>query len=273
MPTPRTILLHLDSSDRAAERVKVARQLAEAFDAEVTALPCTTTALMRYPYALEGSADAMAIMQSLDVECRNKAHATFTRAGGGSPRLRWMEPLSDAPWGFARHALYADLLVLGQRNADDPVAGELPPDFLSSVLVECGRPALVLPYAGPVGPIGRNVLIGWKESREAARAVSAALPWLTQAESVHAVCYGEGAQEALHCLQAYLKAHGVAAAVHPGGHEDGDAGEHLLSMAADTGADLLVMGCFGHSRAREWVLGGATRSILQSMTVPVLMSH
>jgi nucleotide-binding universal stress UspA family protein len=61
--------------------------------------------------------------------------------------------------------------------------------------------------------------------------------------------------------------------VHPGGHEDGDAGEHLLSMAADTGADLLVMGCFGHSRAREWVLGGATRSILQSMTVPVLMSH
>ncbi|MEJ8826703.1 universal stress protein [Variovorax humicola] len=273
MPTPKTILLHLDSSARTAERVRVARELAEAFDAEVVAQPCTLTALMRYPYALEASADAMQIMQALDEDCRDKAHAVLMAAGAGSARLRWREPLVDAPWGFSHCAIYADLLVLGQRDADDPAAGELPPDFLSSVLVQSGRPALVLPYAGPIGPIGRNVLIAWKESGEAARAVSAGLPWLTRAEAVHAVCYGEGADASLDSLQAYLAAHGVKVAVHPGGHEDADAGEHLLSRAADVGADLLVMGCYGHSRAREWVLGGATRSILQSMTVPVLMSH
>jgi nucleotide-binding universal stress UspA family protein len=273
MQTPKSILLHLDSSARTAERVKVARQIADAFEAEVTGVPCTISALMRYPYAMEGAAEAVAIMQALDRECRDKTHATFIAAGGNSPRLHWEEPMSDAPWGFARRALYADLLVLGQRDADDPAMEELPPDFLPSVLVEAGRPALVVPYAGPVASIGRTVLIAWKESREAARAVSAALPWLTRADSVQVVCYGEAADASLRSLQAYLKSQGVQATVHSGGPEEGNAGERLLSMAADVNADLLVMGCYGHSRAREWVLGGATRSILQSMTLPVLMSH
>jgi nucleotide-binding universal stress UspA family protein len=273
MQTPKTILLHLDSSARTGERVKVARQIAEAFEAEVTGLPCTLSALMRYPYAIEAAAEAVAIMQSLDKESRDKAHATFVAAGGGSPRLHWAEPMSDAPGSFSRRALYADLLILGQRDADDPVAGELPSDFVPSVLVECGRPALVVPYAGYVGEIGRNVLVAWKETREAARAVSAALPWLVRAKSVQAVAYGEDADVSLRSLQAYLKAQGVNVTVHPGGRQEGAAGENLLSMAADVSADLLVMGCYGHSRAREWVLGGATRSILQSMTLPVLMSH
>ena len=91
MQAPKTILLHLDGSARAAERVKVARQLAEAFDAEVTGLPCTLSALMRFPYAMEGAAEAVAIMLELDKECRDKAYATFVAAGGGSPRLHWAE--------------------------------------------------------------------------------------------------------------------------------------------------------------------------------------
>jgi nucleotide-binding universal stress UspA family protein len=273
MPTPKTILLHLDGSARAAERVKVARQLAETFDSEVVAVPCTLTALMRYPYALEASADAMQILQSLDEDSRDKAHAAFMTAGAGSPRLRWHEPLVDAPWGFSRLSLYADLLVLGQRNPDDPAAGELPPEFLSSVLVESGKPALILPYAGPIGPIGRSVLIAWKESSEAARAVSAALPWLTRASAVRAICYGEGAEASLGRLQAYLKSHGVDVTVHAGEHEDGDAGEHLLSAAADIDADLLVMGCYGHSRLRELCLGGASRTVLAEADIPVLLAH
>jgi hypothetical protein len=194
MQTPKTILLHLDSSARTAERVKVARQLAEAFDAEVTGLPCTMSALMRYSHALEGAAEAVAITQSLDKECRDKAYATFTAAGAGSPRMHWAEPMSDAPWGFARRALYADLLVL--------------------------------PYAGTIDAIGRTVLIAWKETRESARAVAAALPWLTRAESVHAVGYGEAADASLRSLQGYLKAQGMSVTVHPGGPEEGNAGEN-----------------------------------------------
>jgi nucleotide-binding universal stress UspA family protein len=273
MQTPKSILLHLDSSARCAERVKVARQLAEDFDAEVTGLPCTTSALTRYPFMLEGAADAFEIMEALDKASRDKAHATFMAAGSASPRLQWAEPLRDAPWGFARRALYADLLILGQRDRDDPAAGELPADFLPSLLVGSGRPALVLPYAGAIAPVGRTVLVAWKETREAARAVSAALPWLRSAARVHAVAYGDSADASLGSLQGYLKTQGVCATLHPGGPEQGDAGGHLLSLASDLGADLLVMGCYGHSRAREWVLGGVTRSMLESMTLPVLMSH
>lgn len=274
MQTPGSILLHLDGSARTVERIKLARQLAETFDAEVTARPCTLSALMRYPYAIEGAAEAVAIMQEIDKAVRDKMHATFMANTAGSQRLHWAEPESDGPWGFARRALYADLMILGQRDRDDPMDGELPGDFLPSVLVQSGRPALVLPYAGPIGPIGRNVLVAWKETREAARAVTAALPWLRTAARVHAVSYGEYAEGALQRLQEYLRAQGVAnATLHPGGNKEDDAGNKLLSFAADLSADLLVMGCYGHSRAREWVMGGATLSILQWMTLPVLMSH
>jgi nucleotide-binding universal stress UspA family protein len=273
MHDPRSILLHLDNSARTPERIALARLLAETFDAQVAALPCTMPALLRYPYAMDAAAEAVAIMQDLDKQCRDRIHAAFQQGAAGSARLHWEEPLADEPWGFARRALYADLLVLSQNDRDAPDAGDLPPDFLSSLLVECGRPALVLPYIGALVPPGRKVLLAWKEAPEAARAVSAALPWLRRAREVHAVCYGESPELALNDLQGYLKLQGVHATLHPGGDEHGDAGARLLSFAADLGADLLVMGCYGHSRAREWVLGGFTRAILESMTLPVLMVH
>jgi nucleotide-binding universal stress UspA family protein len=274
MQTPRSILLHLDSSARAAQRIALARHLGETFDAEVTALPCTLSSLMRYPFALEAAAEAVAIMQSLDQDARDRMHAAFVAHSAGSQRMHWSEPMADVPWGFARHALYADLMVMGQRDRRDPFDAELPGDFLTSVLVESGRPALVLPCAGPVAPIGHTVLLAWKATRESARAVTASLPWLRTASRVHAVSYGGDAGSSLQSLRGYLRAQGIVEpTLHVGDREEGDVGSRLLSLAADLSADLLVMGCYGHSRAREWVMGGATLSILESMTLPVLMSH
>lgn len=273
MQTPRSILLHIDSSEHSAARVAVARQLAEDFDAEVVVQPCMLTALARYPYAVAGAAAAVELLMSLDKEGLDMAHATFVKAAAGSTRLHWAQPLADGPWGFAHRALYADLLIMGQREEDDPSSGELPADFLPSVLVESGRPALILPYAGHVGAIGSTVLVAWKQTREAARAVTCALPWLKRAGKVHVIGYGEGAEDSLRALERYLAVQGVSATIHSGGEEERDVGNDLLSRAADVGADLLVMGSYGHSRAREWVLGGATRTILQTMTLPVLMSH
>ncbi|SFQ59826.1 Nucleotide-binding universal stress protein, UspA family [Variovorax sp. OK605] len=274
MQSPKSILLHLDSSPRSTQRLKLARRMAEAFDAEVTVLPCTLTSLMRYPFALEGAAQAVTIMQALDKDARDKMHAAFLEQSLGSRRMRWMEPMADAPWSFARQGLYADLMIMGQRDRDDPYDAELPGDFLTSVLVESGRPALVLPYAGQFGQIGRTVLVAWKETRESARAVTASLPWLRAAARVHLVSYGEGAQPALEGLRDYLRAHGSPEpTLHADDRQEGDVAGRLLSLACDLGADLMVMGCYGHSRAREWVLGGATQSMLASMTLPVLMSH
>ncbi len=273
MQTPKSILLHLDGSARTEERVQVARNLSETFEAQVTGLYGAMASLARYPLGVEGSAAAAEMICELDAERRSAAKAAFLRASAGSPHLHWSEPKSDAFWDFARRAFYADLVILGQRNPDDPSAGELPADFVPNLLVDTGRPALVVPYAGALAPIGRIVLVAWKETREAARAVSAALPWMRQAGHVHVVCNGEEPAVALHSLQQYLTVQGITATLHQGGPERKDAGENLLSQAADLQADLLVMGCYGHSRAREWVLGGVTRTILESMTLPVLMVH
>jgi nucleotide-binding universal stress UspA family protein len=273
MQSPKSVLLHLDGSARCMQRIRVARHVAETFDAEVTAFYGVTPPFMRYPFAMEGGPAAVSIMSDLAEDARNKAHDIFLTASAGAPRLSWSESTSDALSAFARRALYADLMILGQHDARDPAAGELPADFVTRLLIDTGRPALVLPYAGTPAPIGRIALVAWKETREAARAVSAALPWLCGAEEVHVVCHGDEPEAPLQALDSYLKARGVTARLHRGGPEQAGVGESLLSQAADLGADLLVMGCYGHSRAREWALGGATRSILQSMTVPVLLMH
>lgn len=274
MQNPSSILLHLDTSHRCVERIKLARQLAEAFDADVTALPCTLSALMRYSFAVEAGADVVEVMRQIDKAAYDKMLGTFREHSAGSHRLHWAEPESDGPWGFAKRALYADLLLIGQRDALDPMDSLLPADFLSSVLVQSGRPALVLPYDGSIKPIGNNVLVAWKQTRESARAVTAALPWLRKAAQVHLVAYGVEAQTSLSRLQSYLLVQDVpAVSLHSSGGKEEDLGDQLLSLTADLGSDLLVMGCYGHSRAREWVLGGVTRSVLEAMTLPVLMSH
>jgi nucleotide-binding universal stress UspA family protein len=268
----RSILLHLDSSARCAERTHVASRLATTFDAAVTGVYGVIPSLLRFPMGLDGTAGAVGL-QEYDDACREKAHRLFCDTSATSGRMRWDEVPGDAIGGFGRRALYADLLVLGQRDEEDAAALDTPSDFVFSQVVAGGRPTLVVPFAGSFPVVGRTVLIAWKETREAARAVSAALPWLHKAERVHAIAYGEEGEASLHGLQHYLAEHQISFTPHQGDPRDVNVGDDLLSRASDIGADLLVMGCYGHSRAREWVLGGVSRTILRTMTVPVLMAH
>lgn len=273
MFTHRTILLHMDETARMDERIRFARLLAESLDSHVLCRPCSMSALVPYPFAIGAAAPAVEAMRRVQEASRDRLYQLFTEQGCGSPRLRWIEPDSAAPWDFARHAFYADLMVLGQRDRTDPMDHLLPADFLPSLLMQSGRPAVILPYAGTSTPIAQTVLVAWNESRGAAHALSAALPWLRTAAKVHAVVYGEEAQQPLGRLSAFLHSHGIGDPCLHGVGQDMDVGTQLLTLSADLGADLLVMGCYGHSRAREWMLGGATRTILDSMTLPVLLSH
>ena len=175
------------------------------------------------------------------------------------------------------HTRYADLVVLGQADPDEPpYVGHRPPE---QVVLSSGRPALIVPHRWPLDTLAERVLIAWDASREAARAVSDALPVLAQATSVVVVSvnpkstplgHGElpGADIALH-----LARHKFEVEVRSVETDPMDAGEALLSFAAERGCDLLVMGAYAHSRTRELVLGGATRTILEEMTLPVLMAH
>jgi nucleotide-binding universal stress UspA family protein len=175
-------------------------------------------------------------------------------------------------------ALYADAVVLGQNDPSPGGVGGVPYDLVESTLSGSGRPALVVPAASNGMRLPRNIVVAWKATREAARAVAAALPLLRRAHGVHVMAWGEDRQADVRGarldLDGWLRLHGVAAQWHrEAGPEPGALGERMLTRAFDLDADLLVMGCYGHSRAREWVLGGASRTVLASMTLPVLMAH
>jgi len=277
------LLVHLDASPRAVQRLEAAQHIGSAQGAAVTALYAVTPYSVDLPVFPEIGPGMAASLRDMDDRLRQQARSAFEQSLARHPQagaqVAWAEiPSEPITAVFAQQALYADLLVLGQHDpASDPPAG-VPAGFVENVLAISGKPALILPYAGALPePVSDTVVIAWKPSREAAHAVSAAMPLLQRARQVHILSW-TGEDEAVQGqgldLQGYLRLRGVNATWHRQGAEPADSlGELLLSRAFDLQASLLVMGCYGHSRAREWVLGGTTRTVLQCMTLPVLMAH
>ncbi|MET0519080.1 MAG: universal stress protein [Burkholderiaceae bacterium] len=280
-----SLLVPVDATARSETHLRLALQLAALGSGgkqpcAIEALYCTAPSFADLPMAYaEGAAASLPYLESLYARRRARAREAFERvqADAATP-VRWLElgvqPLLET---LAGRALFADLLVLGQYQPDDMEAVTRPPDCVESLLIASGKPALVLPYAGQFPTVGRRVLLAWKPTREAARAVAAALPLLRRAARIHLLIEAERSADAPATradLLAYLQQHGVDAPleVHPA-LETSAVGEALLSKAAEIDADLLVMGCYGHSRARELVLGGASRTVLRAMTLPVLMAH
>ncbi|ODV07601.1 MAG: hypothetical protein ABT20_12270 [Rubrivivax sp. SCN 70-15] len=272
----KSLLVHLDASPRCAVRLALAHRIARDHGAALTALYAVMPSLIT-PYAASEGAWALASgFEELDRELRGRARALYEREAATGP-VTWAELGSD-PFATTvlEHALLADLLVLGQHDPEDAQTGALPIGFVPTLIYDSGKPALVVPRVGSYERVGDEVLVAWKASPEAAHAVSAALPLLRRARRVHLACaapQGIEGRAGGNALEFWLRLQGVTAPVTMHSTVDDAPGEGLLSLAADTSADLLVMGCYGHGRAREWVLGGATRTVLQSMTLPVLMAH
>lgn len=272
------LLVHLDASAGAAQRLDVARAIAQSHGAAVTALYAVTPALLVVPFAPEAGASVATTLREIDDERRDSARAALERSlATPGVHAAWAE-VQDYPIvpAFTRQALFADLLVLGQHDPSSASVG-VPFDFPETVMAASGKPALVLPYQGVPPVVGETVVIAWKATREAARAVSAAVPVLQRARRVHVLAWSvedEPIAGARLDLDGYLKLRGITPVWHlePGG-EPQALGDLLLSRSFDFAADLLVMGCYGHSRAREWVLGGTSRTVLRTMTLPVLMAH
>ena len=274
MTTFKSILVHLDSSPRCTTRLRLAHQLAERHDGAVTALFAATPVDLQFPFGFGPGMEGRAVLSDIEATRRDRAKNLFNEAvASGLSRLRWAELTREQPLHtFAQHALYADLMVLGQHEPPPAQAQDVPADFVQSMVLGSGKPALVMPFIGKPSLPFRHVLVAWKESRESARALVAALPLLQSADRVHVACWGKPGAGTAPVLD-YLQQHGVTGQLHHYGQATPEIGELLLSLASDLDAGLLVMGCYGHSRAREWALGGVSRTVLSSMTLPVLMSH
>ena len=213
-------------------------------------------------------------------EAQQSAEARFRAAatGTGLAAIEWRAPAGDPTQAIVAHTRGVDLAVIGQPEPGD-VDAPFGIDLANAVVLASGRPVLAIPYIGIQGAIGETVLIALDRSRESARAVADALPLLARARRVVVLAVTAAAEETLGDTQAraeavaHLRGHGIEAEVHHLDVPDIGIGELLLSQAADFGADLIVMGAYGHARFQELVLGGVTRTMLEAMTVPVLMSH
>ena len=272
----RSVLLHLDATPASAARLEFARSFALRHAAELSAMFVAGPPQGRVWMAPAERPGALP--QPMELAHADRARSLFDSAlPGGGPQIRWLESSSaDTVETFCQQALYADLLVLGQHDPYASVAGGEPAGFLESVLIATDRPALILPYEGKFETHSHNVVIGWNATPQAARAITAALPWLRNAGRVH-VLEAVDESEQHHAgeldIAQYLRSHGIVPELHRHRASVPDVGEVLLSLSSEVGADLLVMACYRHSRLRELMLGGASRSLLRTMTLPVLIAH
>lgn len=272
----KTVLVHADASPRCGAHLRAGRAITQRLQAQMHALYAVNPIFVDLPLELAAGGAPVLMAAEID-ESRLSRARTMSRKVQAEPGLpfEWHEAKGSPIAAFTQQARYADLLVLGQHDEVRRDSG-VPADFVESVLIGSGRPAVVLPYVDVVGDdIGRTALVAWKETPEAARAVSAALPFLQRAERVHVATWGADDGPAAPGLDilGYLRAHGVQARLHREREAGSEVGELIQSLAADLSATLMVMGCYGHARSRELVLGGASRTLLRSMAVPVLMSH
>jgi nucleotide-binding universal stress UspA family protein len=271
--TFKDLLVFVDEQPNAAERLRLAAALARRFDAHLTGVHVAGYGAL--PPIIDGIAidQVIAAQEEVARTSATTAEASFREAMRREQlRHDWRATRGPVASTAAREAHCADLAVVGQ-----PVPGEdawlLPED----VALLSGRPVLIVPYAGKFERVPENPLVAWKPTREAARAVNDALPLLAAAKRATILVVDADADEDGEApgdeLAVHLSRHGITATVERTVSDDIPVGDVFLSRAADLGADLLVMGCYGHSRMRELVLGGMTRDIIDRMTLPVLMSH
>jgi len=300
--TYKTILVHLDETPHVAARVLMAAELAVQHDAHVIGVALTGVSRFLYQNEMVDEQDPN-LARHLDVLRERAARAL----AGFAPQLRALgvqsfeeRLLDDEPGaGLALVGRHADLAIVGQALPGQYGGAT---GFPAEVLTESGCPVLVVPHtarplssisvstagvASPGAPTpARDVLVAWNASKEAARAMREALPLLRRADKVtvaildadlHPALFGEppGGD-----VLAWLARHGVTAHVALASSprqgllkRPSQVGESLLALAAERSCDMMVLGAFGHSRFRETLLGGVTRTVLDAMTVPVLMAH
>jgi len=272
----KDIIVHVGQSARQG-CVDVATQLATRYGAHVVGVHVTTPPDIPPYIEAQLGAEVIDVQNRFAEDMAAEAKAAFAQAFAAKDlSSRWVSLRGDLIEGIQLYGRYADLAIVGQASPDEPGLA-VSEDIAGRLALSLGRPVLAVPYAGSFGVVGKRALIAWDGSRAAARALGDALPLIQEADEVRVLCIdpevGAGPDGPGMDVVAHLARHGVKAEAHHVQSGDMEAGARMLSQAADFGADLIVMGAYGHARWRELVLGGATRHMLEHMTVPVLMSH
>ena len=274
MASIATIVVHLATDSRSGDRLDAAVALAQRFGAHLSVV--YGTAPVHMPAGITGRGASYAYLAEAHGRAQDRAQELEARVRQRCATLKswdWVVDESEHTELIARYARLADLAIVGQDEShtlDDLIALEEP----ERAALLAGCPVLVLPARGGYDVIGKRVLVAWKESREAVRAVREALPFLKLAEAVHVVTVDppKGVVEPLKGVQAFLARHGIASSPRVVA-DGGDVGETLIDQAQTLDCDLIVMGAYGRSKVSEFLFGGATRHILRTAPCAVLTAH
>jgi len=277
----RSILVHLDDDPRCEERIAFAVALAAAYDSHLVG--AAATGFLDFPVAIEDAATLSRYAETAWAAARDQAGRRAQRfrdecVRAALPSFEAVINETDQAESLIRLARCSDLIVLSQANPKATRSGAQQA-LVEEIVLYGARPTLVLPYAGTFDPQPSHIMIAWDDSREAARAVADAMPFLQRATKVHVVGWTEDAQVEPFSLQPrleavcrWLKRHGAQATPRVDSAREVGIASAMLSRACDLDIQLVVMGAYGHSRWKERMLGGATRGQLMAMTAPVLMS-
>ncbi len=277
----RTILVSLNDISRNEAVLGVAGALAMQHDAHIIGL-FVIPAMRVYPVVtLQVPPEFFEAQRKTYEKHADAARERFERyCGMNDLRCEWRKVPSSSPLiadVVIRHARECDLVVASQPSREE--IAEIEGDFAERVIMETGRPILFVPRAGEFGTVGRQVVVGWNATRESARAVYDSLPILEKAEKTRLAWVDPQKEEDVAEelpgaeMAASLARHNVNAVADNLVSGGVGVGETLLNHVSDSGADLLVIGAWGHSRLREYVFGGVTAHLIRHMTVPVIFSH
>lgn len=275
--TYASLLVAVDDGPESDSRLELACDLANAFNAHLTGL-CTGSIAPPLYDPLGGGAmvgELLALyrdMAEAEVKRAAERFADITRAR--DVETDWRGQIGFPGEACSREARAVDLVILGGRNARAPWHA---PD-VADVLMGSGRPVLVTPPTRLRNPVGEPALVAWKDCREARLALSAALPLLRRARGVTIYAIRspddiEAAGDELSDIVRFLARHGVAAAPVVVAPTEASAGRQILDEALARGAGLIVAGGYGHSRLREWALGGVTRDLISDSPICLCLSH
>lgn len=274
------IAIHLSSDRHCPRRVEAGLKLAQLHQAEAIGIYPTDDLVGHFydeSFIPHDAREALHLRQETQRQASCEQFIAAARAAG--VEAQWRLPRGDADSALALHARYAGLLVMSKADAVDNPSG-LIPNRVESVIMAAGRPVLMVPPAGALDTLGERILVCWDQKREAARAFSDAAPLLRKCKEL-VILEVDPDEDSMATrdvresdLADYCTALGYPMPTRLVRHSsDIGVGNVILNTATDAGSDLIVMGAYGHNRMRQWVMGGASRTLLSSMTVPVLLSH
>ena len=267
----KNLMVHLDQGERTADRINLAVSLARRHQARLLGV-----------FGQRGQAQQVGVVAAWPsqayAEARDASKALFENLTAGLPAAEWHDINRGSDAEVVRNVInlarHADLVILGQH--DERVKAHAPEELVMEVILDSGRPVLIVPYAGNFTEVGRHPLIAWNDAREAAHALNDALPLIQDCDEAMVLSFAprrEEGESSCNEVARHLLTHGVKARSEVMLVQDFGIMDMLLNRVTDRGADLLIMGAHGHIGFPFVSRGGGTRYILRHMTVPVLMAN